>query len=99
MSSLVKTKVLLYSRKLSIYLVRYSAGHRVVPHIDAVEEGKLCKVNWVLLKPQQGGKFLCEKTILNLFGRWIVFRPDLYQHEVTRIERGNRWLLTFAFNW
>ncbi|HMA99216.1 MAG TPA: 2OG-Fe(II) oxygenase [Wenzhouxiangella sp.] len=99
MSDLVKTRVLFHSATFAIYLVRYSAGHRVVPHVDGVEEGRLYKLNWVVAKPPSGGVFRCEKTILNIFGRFILFRPDLYVHEVTKIERGNRWLLTFALNW
>lgn len=99
MTDLVKTRVLFYSANIGIYLVRYSAGHRVVPHVDGVEEGRLFKFNWVIAKPRAGGVFICDKTILNLFGRFILFRPDLHVHEVTTIERGNRWLLTLALNW
>lgn len=94
----VKNRVLFQSRLLSIYLVRYSAGHGIAPHVDMVSAGKLTKLNCVLVKPSVGGEFSCEKTIFNLFGRFILFRPDLYRHEVSRIERGTRWLLSFALN-
>ena len=96
MSGLVKNRVLFQSRRLSVYLVRYSAGHRVVPHVDMVSEGRLYKLNLVLSKPASGGEFRCERSLLNWFGRVVLFRPDLYQHSVSRIERGNRWLLSFA---
>ncbi|RFF27262.1 MULTISPECIES: 2OG-Fe(II) oxygenase [unclassified Wenzhouxiangella] len=92
----VKTRILFRSRRLNIYLVRYSEGHRVVPHVDMVSEGRLYKFNWVVVQPEAGGEFICEKNIFNLFGRFILFRPDLHQHQVTKIERGNRWLLSFA---
>ncbi len=92
----VKNRVLLQSRYLSIYLVRYSTGHRIVPHVDMVSEGRLYKLNCVLIKPGAGGEFICERNIFNLFGRLILFRPDLYQHQVSRIEQGSRWLLSFA---
>jgi len=98
MRSRVKNRVLFQSTRLSIYFVRYSAGHRIVPHVDMVSEGKLYKFNCVLVKPKAGGKFSCEKYIFNLFGRFILFRPDLYRHEVSTIKRGNRWLLSFALN-
>ncbi|HKK57205.1 MAG TPA: 2OG-Fe(II) oxygenase, partial [Marinobacter sp.] len=42
------------------------------------------------------GEFFCEKNMFNLFGRLYLFRPDLYQHGVSKIERGSRWLLSFA---
>ena len=92
----VKNRVLFQSRYFSIYLVRYSAGHQVVPHVDMVSEGRLYKLNLVLVKPESGGEFRCERNLLNWSGRIIAFRPDLYRHSVSRIERGNRWLLSFA---
>lgn len=96
MSLNVKTRILLHSKRLSIYLVRYPEGHKVVPHVDMVSEGRLHKLNCVLVKPKAGGEFICEKNVFNLFGRVILFRPDLYQHRVSKIEHGNRWLLSFA---
>lgn len=96
MQGKVKNRVLFQSRRLSVYLVRYSVGHRIVPHVDMVSEGRLYKLNCVLVKPESGGEFSCERNIFNLFGRIILFRPDLYRHRVSRIERGRRWLLSFA---
>lgn len=98
MQDKVKTRILFRSRYLNIYLVRYSAGHRIMPHVDMVSEGQLYKFNWVVVKPESGGEFICEKNIFNLFGRFILFRPDLYEHQVSRIEHGNRWLLSFALS-
>jgi len=92
----VKTRVLLNSRRLSVYLVRYPEGHKVVPHVDMISEGRLYKLNCVLAKPKAGGEFVCDRNIFNLFGRVYLFRPDLYQHRVSKIERGSRWLLSFA---
>ncbi|MBW0147150.1 2OG-Fe(II) oxygenase [Marinobacter arenosus] len=96
MTANVKTRILLRSKRLNIYLVRYPQGHKVGPHLDMIADGRLYKLNCVLAKPQAGGEFLCEKNIFNLFGRVILFRPDLHQHRVSKIERGNRWLLSFA---
>lgn len=92
----VKNRILFQSKRLNVYLVRYSAGHEIVPHVDMVSEGRLYKLNFVLVKPRDGGEFICEKNIFNLFGRVILFRPDLYRHRVSKIERGRRWLLSFA---
>jgi len=96
MQKKVKNRVLFQSRHLSIYLVHYAAGHAIMQHVDMVSAGRLYKLNCVLVKPKAGGEFICEKNIFNLFGRIILFRPDLYQHRVSRIERGSRWLLSFA---
>lgn len=96
MAAVVKTRVLFYSKRLSIYLVRYPQGHKVVPHVDMVASGRLYKLNLVLKKPRSGGKFICEQNIFNLAGRAYLFRPDLHMHRVSRIKEGNRWLLSFA---
>ena len=96
MSAGVKTRVLFHYKHLSIYLVRYPEGHKVVPHVDMISGGRLYKLNCVLVKPESGGEFVCDKSLFNLFGRLILFRPDLHQHRVSRIERGSRWLLSFA---
>lgn len=68
----------------------------MLPHVDMISEGRLYKLNCVLIKPKKGGEFICDKNIFNLFGRLYLFRPDLYQHQVSKILHGNRWLLSFA---
>ena len=88
--------MLFQSRRLSIYLVHYPEGHRIMPHVDNVARGRLYKLNCVLVKPTRGGSFDCECTLFNVFDRIILFRPDLYPHRVSRIEAGSRWLLSFA---
>ena len=93
----VRNRVLYQSRRFAVYLVRYSAGHAVLPHVDMVAEGRLYKLNCILVKPRAGGEFRCEETLLNLFDRIVLFRPDLYRHRVSRIEQGTRWLLSVAW--
>lgn len=96
MAGKINTRVLFHSKYLNIYSVLYPEGHRVVPHVDMISDGRLFKLNWVLSKPKAGGEFICDKNIFNLFGRVYFFRPDLHQHQVSRIEQGKRWLLSFA---
>ncbi len=96
MTANVTTRILFRSKRMNVYLVRYPEGHKVGPHLDMIAHGRLYKLNCVLVKPGEGGEFVCEKNIVNLFGRVILFRPDLYQHRVSKIERGSRWLLSFA---
>ncbi|MEE4300687.1 MAG: 2OG-Fe(II) oxygenase [Pseudomonadales bacterium] len=81
---------------MTAYLVRYPTGHGVLPHVDGVARGRLYELNCVLVKPRAGGEFRCERTIFDLFGRIVLFRPDLHEHHVTRIEGGHRLLLSFA---
>lgn len=97
MPTSVTNRVLFRFRGLTAYLVRYPTGHSVLPHVDGVDRGRLYKLNCVLVKPRAGGEFRCERTLFDLFGRLVLFRPDLHEHRVTRIERGHRLLLSFAW--
>jgi len=89
-------RTFLYTRRLAINLVTYSEGHFVSKHIDMVASGRLYKLNFMLVKPQQGGVFEAEKVIFSFFNRIILFRPDRYEHRVTEVERGKRVLLSFS---
>jgi len=94
----VKNKAIFSSKPFSINLVTYPTNHRVMTHNDPVPSGRYYKLNFVLVKPKSGGVFNCEKSIINLFNRIILFRPDKYDHSVSKIESGKRVLLSFALN-
>ncbi|MCH4813647.1 hypothetical protein [Vreelandella neptunia] len=67
-------------------------------HNDPVSSGSYYKLNLVLKEPQQGGVFETDRVIFSLFNRMVLFRPDLYDHSVSRIERGKRILLSIALH-
>jgi len=85
------------TRHLTINLVSYFEGHRVRSHLDMVERGRYYKLNVILVKAKRGGVFETEEVIFSFFNRIIFFRPDLYEHSVSTIEKGKRVLLSFAF--
>ncbi|MEH6710730.1 MAG: 2OG-Fe(II) oxygenase [Paraglaciecola polaris] len=92
----VRNKVLFTSKRVSAYLVTYPNQHKVMNHIDPVPNGRYYKFNIVLKQPKIGGVFHCQKCIMNFFGRIYLFRPDKYEHSVTRIEQGKRVLLSLS---
>ncbi|MEL0631835.1 2OG-Fe(II) oxygenase [Pseudoalteromonas carrageenovora] len=94
----VKNKAIFSSNKFSINLVTYPTNHSVMNHIDPVQQGRYYKLNFVLVKPKTGGVFKCSKCIINWFNRVYLFRPDKYEHSVSKIESGKRVLLSFALN-
>jgi hypothetical protein len=98
MSGKVTNKAILSSSIFSINLVTYPTNHSVMQHIDPVQQGRYYKLNFVLIKPKAGGVFKCSKCIINLFNRIYLFRPDKYDHSVSKIESGKRVLLSFALN-
>lgn len=79
-----------------LYLLKFPEGCHIPKHKDEIGFGKKhYRINIILKGAKKGGKFICEKTILNLpFIK--IFRPDLYEHEVTKIEKGNRYTLSFG---
>ncbi|MCL1148686.1 2OG-Fe(II) oxygenase [Shewanella ulleungensis] len=94
----VVNKTIFSSRVFSVNLVTYQENHRVMTHVDPVQQGRYYKFNVVIKQPQVGGVFTCEKYIINLFNRVYLFRPDLYEHSVTKIQSGKRVLLSIAVN-
>ena len=89
-------KALISSKRFAINVVTYKEGHSVLEHNDPMGSGRYFKFNVVLKKPKRGGQFWAEKVIFNLFNRIYFFRPDKYMHSVSKIERGERKLLSVA---
>lgn len=94
----VVNRSLLTLRRLTINLVTYPEGHSVMRHNDPIGSGSYYKFNVVLKKPLEGGVFETDNVIFSFFDRIVLFRPDLNEHNVTRIERGRRVLLSVAFH-
>ena len=94
----VINRSLLHLRRLTINLVTYPEGHRVMRHNDPMGNGSYYKLNVVLIKPEEGGVFETDRVIFSIFNRIILFRPDLYDHSVSTIMRGKRVLLSVALH-
>lgn len=94
----VINKAIFSSQKFSINYVTYPINHSVMKHSDPVQKGRYYKLNFVLLQPKVGGVFECSNCIINLFNRIYLFRPDKYEHSVSKIISGKRVLLSFALN-
>ena len=93
----VRNRAFFSSRRFSVNLVTYPEGHQVLRHNDPMGGGRYFKFNIVLKQPAQGGIFAADSVIFNWFNRVILFRPDLHSHSVSRIEQGQRKLLSMAF--
>lgn len=83
--------------KIDMHLIYYPSGSEIPPHKDPVLFGQRhYRLNLELKEAQAGGEFQCETCILR-WGRLRFFRPDLYQHAVTKIDQGSR--LIFSIGW
>jgi hypothetical protein len=76
-----------------LYIIRYNDGGYIPPHTDPVKEGSHYRLNFVLKKSKSGGEFYCQKY--SQFWRFVLFRPDLYLHEVSRC-CGTRYVISFG---
>lgn len=82
-------------RRFDLWLLHFPTGSHVPEHRDAVTRGRHVRVNLVLRQAASGGEFRCAQPIVD-WSRLKVFRSDLCEHAVTRIKRGNRWVLSFG---
>lgn len=76
------------------YILRYKTGDWIPTHVDKVTDRKHYRCNIILSFPV-GGIFHCEKMILNT--KYVkIFRPDLYEHGVTIVQSGTRYVLSLG---
>ncbi|WP_218353139.1 2OG-Fe(II) oxygenase [Alteromonas lipotrueiana] len=92
----VTNKPLFSFKGVALNLVTYPTGHQVLRHHDPMGSGRYYKLNIVIKKPEAGGEFSADKVIFSWLKRIYLFRPDLYSHSVSRIEKGQRKLLSLA---
>lgn len=78
-----------------IYLIRFINGSYIPAHKDPVKYGEHYRINIILKKPDLGGHFFCNNVIYKN-SRLIIFRPDIEEHSVTRVE-GSRYVLSIGF--
>ena len=90
--------LLAYSKwlKFDFYLIKFPEGSEIKPHVDKVESGKHFRLNIVIKKSKIGGIFNCDETIVNT-SRIKFFRPDKFTHSVSKIEKGNRYILSLGW--
>ncbi|MFY8326627.1 2OG-Fe(II) oxygenase [Pseudoalteromonas sp. ZZD1] len=82
--------------KFDTYLIKFPLGSEIKPHIDKVLTGKHFRLNIILKHAQQGGEFICDNTLFQN-SRIKLFRPDIAQHAVSKIEQGNRYILSIGW--
>lgn len=79
-----------------IYLLRFRKGSEIGPHVDPVSFGRHYRLNIVLKQAGSGGEFVCGSPIY-ASARIKLFRPDVCEHSVTRVEKGCRYLLSIGW--
>jgi hypothetical protein len=90
------------------WIIRYPEGSHIPKHKDPAVaivdffrptwtgQPKVFRLNVVLRPAEEGGEFRCEKAIFKT-RRVAFFRPDKYEHEVTPVRKGTRYVFSFGF--
>lgn len=78
------------------YLIRYPIGASIPPHTDPVTAARHYRLNIVLWRSPRGGEFVCSAPIFET-QRIKLFRPDVSEHSVTRVEGGSRYVLSIGW--
>ena len=84
------------------YILKMPDQSELPPHKDPMrgkwKKLKHYRLNIVIKKPKSGGEFTTEEggVIFNLFNRVILIRPDIYEHQVSKVQ-GSRYVLSFGF--
>ncbi len=79
-----------------MYLLKYPEGSVIPLHIDKVKTGKHYRLNIILKNAKSGGIFIVKNCIFET-KRIKFFRPDVSQHSVTKIEKGQRIVFSLGF--
>ncbi|MDK1285810.1 2OG-Fe(II) oxygenase [Pseudoalteromonas umbrosa] len=82
--------------KFDVYLLKFPEGCEVPEHVDEVSSGRHFRLNIVLKKASKGGAFLCQSPLFES-DRIKLFRPDRCVHSVSRVEKGERLLLSIGW--
>jgi hypothetical protein len=82
--------------KFDLYLLKFPQGSEIAPHTDKVESGKHYRLNVVLKNADEGGEFTCKNPIFET-SRIKLFRPDICEHQVSKIEKGTRYLVSLGW--
>lgn len=87
-----KLKLLQY-KFMDCWLLRYEPYYVMPEHNDPVKNKRHYRMNIELWGK---GNFTCEKTIINILNKFIVFRPDLYKHKMNN-GKSRRYVLSIGW--
>jgi hypothetical protein len=86
----------IWPMKFDVYLLKFPQGSEISPHVDKVNIGLHYRLNIVLKNADVGGEFICSNPIFES-NRIKLFRPDINEHQVSKIKKGNRYLLSIGW--
>lgn len=83
--------------KWDLYLLRYPVGSGIPNHRDPLPDHKHYRLNIYLWNAKAGGVPAHDSVICsNRF--FTLFRPDLFEHSVSTVTKGTRYVLSFGWS-
>lgn len=92
-----KLRLLSWEPYFDLYLLRYPVGSAIPPHRDSVDGRRHFRANLTLRFAQFGGHFRHDGCLLFDRRRLVVFRPDIQEHYVSQVLRGERLVLSLGW--
>lgn len=81
-----------------MYIIRYKEGDHIPYHTDPAPKGrKHFRLNIFLRSAELGGEFLTKGRTIYSSKYVQLFRPDITEHAVSKIERGKRLVLSIGW--
>jgi hypothetical protein len=83
--------------RCDLYLIRYCVGDYVTEHMDPIERGRHWRLNVELKRAKVGGQFATADGTHWRWWRFVFFRPDVEEHRVLPVLKGERLVLSFGW--
>ena len=71
---------------LDCFLIKFPNGSYIDKHTDPVDYGSAFRLNIILMRANDGGKFDCEGGPIWSWSRFTLFRPDKQPHSVSEVK-------------
>jgi hypothetical protein len=83
------------------YLLHMPEGSAIGPHTDPVFGKCHHRFNIIIKRAKKGGIFRTNHASgwrdVPPKARFVFFRPDIWEHEVTEVKEGDRWVLSIGW--
>ena len=81
-----------------LHIMRMKPDTYVKAHRDPVDGKKHFRLNIILWKPAEGGKFMVQRRMgTKRWWRFTLFRPDIAKHYVSTVTKGTRYVLSIGW--
>lgn len=82
--------------KCDMHIIKYPKGSHIPAHTDPCDDKyNHYRLNIILKRARGGGRLILDKFYIR--SRFVFFRPDVTEHEVTEVRNGTRYVLSIGW--